>query len=661
MNKRHIIILFFCTLCVVLISQTKPVYQVKGDEILKLKNDSIKIDKLLKLSYDCVDSNSLYSFQLANEALEIASRLGQNRQKITALNQLGDMHFYRANFQKSFLSYFKAYKLSDSINDRSKLAWSAYNLGWVAAIQQESYSDVKYLYQSLKLNNEIQDENLTLSIYNALGSFYTTKLNKDSSRSNFDSATKYFSKGIDFAKKIKRYARAGAFYVNIGQLFMKTKDFKSAQFYFNKSVDLFKNDSTNYMGALVKIASCDFEEKKYDLALTKYKSIYDFGLRHDRVTLRSEALSGIVQCYYAMGNYKLAYETQKENYALNSKILEESNAVTASNLETNYNYEKAEVSNRELKNLTEIQELKNKRKTIYISILIGVGLVIVIIAYLLLRQNKLKQHINSKLKEQNREISEKKHEIEQSIKYAKGIQTAFMPDETILNSLLNSNFIFYKPKDVVSGDFYWYKASKDKKQILIACADCTGHGVPGALMSMVGINMLQQLCGEEKLHQPHTVLKHLNNEIKDSLKQNTDQSKQRDGMDIALIRVDVEKNKLWYSGANRPLYIVRSSEVKEIKATKFAIGGYTDHDQEFEEHEITLSKGDLIVMSTDGYADQFGGNDGKKFMTKNFKLVLQKLTDHKPSDQLKMLQNAFIEWKGDHEQVDDICVMGFTV
>ncbi|MBK7818650.1 MAG: serine/threonine-protein phosphatase [Sphingobacteriaceae bacterium] len=227
--------------------------------------------------------------------------------------------------------------------------------------------------------------------------------------------------------------------------------------------------------------------------------------------------------------------------------------------------------------------------------------------------------------------------------------------------MIKENFIFYKPKDVVSGDFYWYLINEDQKGLLLACADCTGHGVPGALMSMVGINILQQLSVERKMRSPGLILKYLNAEIKNSLKQNSDQSIQRDGMDIAIIHLDLASNKLTYAGDNRPLYIVRNREVIEYKATKHAIGGFTKYDQAFEEVKIDLQRDDLICLSTDGYADQFGGPEAKKFMTKNLKALLVKIAHLSAAEQMVELETVFNNWKGRHMQVDDVLIIGLRL
>ncbi len=387
-------------------------------------------------------------------------------------------------------------------------------------------------------------------------------------------------------------------------------------------------------------------------------SSYNVFKRSGQSDLELDALENIAIAYYDLKEYEVAVSY----YDLYTKLKTDIDKTTYSNnlkgLETSRNLEKANAEMIQLQQSNEIEELKNKRKTYYISILSGIGLIVVFIAYLLYRRNKLKQDSNKKLQAQNRIILEKTHEIEQSIKYAKGIQTTFLPEKEVLDELLPDNFIYFQPKDIVSGDFYWFKASADKKKILIACADCTGHGVPGALMSMVGINILQQIFSNHKSIAPASILKNLNNEIKHSLKQNTEQNKQRDGMDISLVCFDLETNKLLYSGANRSLFLIKNGELMEIKPNKCAIGGYTEYNAEFEQTEISLDKGDMFVMSTDGYADQFGGKEGKKFMTRNFKSLVQSIHKLNKSEQYYQIRNTFDQWRGGFDQVDDVCVIG---
>lgn len=660
MKLKQLFILIFCYCSVILYSQVNPTILKTRDSLMALPNDSLKVDLLNTFCKE--NGNEAYKevMDVSKVAFKLATQLKLNKKKAKLYNTIGDVLFNRANYQESFRYYYAGYKLSDSIGSKFYKAMSAYNLGWQAAIQQKNFKDVSYIYMALSIGREIKSNAIILRTENALGSFYTDKFEREKNKSDFDSAVMYFNKAIETTKSLKAFGATGALYNNLGQLFYHSKDYPSSIFYYEQAKKVYKNDSNNIVACILRIAISKSALKEVKQALKSFDFVYQYSKYHDLVELRKDCLAGYIQSYKELKDYKRLMDAQIELNNLNDLINKDLQAFTISNLESDYNFMKSEASNIQLKQTAEINELKNKRKTVYIAILSILGLVIGVIGYLLFRQNKLKKQTNIQLQEQNKIIREKKDEIEQSIDYAKGIQTSFLTDKELLNEYLPRNYIFYKPKDIVSGDFYWFKQSKDKKQIMIACADCTGHGVPGALMSMVGINMLQQFC-DEKLHLPHIVLKNLNNGIKESLKQNSDQTKQRDGMDIALVRVDLENSKLQYSAANRPLYIVNATEVKEVKATKSAIGGFTNYNHEFELHEISISSGDIIVMSTDGFADQFGGEDGKKFMTKNFKLLLKKIASNPPADQLKMLDNAFTDWKGSYDQVDDICVIGFTV
>lgn len=261
----------------------------------------------------------------------------------------------------------------------------------------------------------------------------------------------------------------------------------------------------------------------------------------------------------------------------------------------------------------------------------------------------------SEIEEQKKLIEEKNKDITDSINYAKRIQEAILPEQSLLNKLFIDSFVLFKPKDIVSGDFYWFAEHNGRK--IIALADCTGHGVPGALMSMIGSNILNKLVLENGITQPDLILNELNEEVRTALKQKESASETRDGMDITIISVADEQ--LQYAGAHRPLYIIRNSELKEIKADKFSIGGIQQEEKRvFTNHILTLQKNDKLYLSSDGFADQFGGINGKKLMTKTFKALLINIQNQNMSDQKEFLNTTIENWKGSREQVDDILVIG---
>ena len=266
-----------------------------------------------------------------------------------------------------------------------------------------------------------------------------------------------------------------------------------------------------------------------------------------------------------------------------------------------------------------------------------------------------------------REINEQKDIIEQknrdmldSIEYARNIQQAVLPDKEDLPKMLPQSFVLFKAKDIVSGDFYWFMKKGD--EVLVAAADCTGHGVPGALMSMIGSSFLNEIVNEKKITQPAEVLNLLRNKIITTLRKRQDGSETRDGMDIALININLKTNLLQFAGAFNPMWLYRDGEWIEKTANKFPVGAYVGHESNsFTNHEIPLQPNDMIYLFTDGYADQFGGPQGKKFKYKQFQQVLTSAQDKPMEEQRRMLLYSHESWRGEHEQVDDILVIGIKV
>ena len=286
--------------------------------------------------------------------------------------------------------------------------------------------------------------------------------------------------------------------------------------------------------------------------------------------------------------------------------------------------------------------------------------------------------LEQKVKERTEEVVRQKEEIEEkntrmavlyeaitdSIKYAKRIQNSILPPASQINKHLPDSFILYKPKDIVSGDFYWfdYRAGN----AYIAAVDCTGHGVPGALMSVVGYNVLNTAMhvvpAKEKAVSP--IIDHLNKGVSLALRQGEEGQNSKDGMDVAICKISVKEQKLEYTGAYNPLYIIRngSKEVEEIKADKFPIGYYAeDKDRKYSNHTVEFQSGDTFYIFSDGYADQFGGPRGKKFMYRRFRELLLSMQDKPLSEHKEILDQSIEDWKGELEQLDDILVIGFRI
>ena len=281
--------------------------------------------------------------------------------------------------------------------------------------------------------------------------------------------------------------------------------------------------------------------------------------------------------------------------------------------------------------------------------------------------------LEQKVKERTEEVVKQKDEIDSqrakleelyndvtdSIRYAKRLQNSILPPEVVIKKYFPSSFVLFKPKDIVSGDFYW--VSKSKNECMFAAVDCTGHGVPGAFMSLVGANGLNGSVSEHKLTDPGLILDDLNNYANLALNKYTDENAVRDGMDITLCSLNKKTMKLKFAGAYNPLYLIRNNELEIIKTDKFAIGSFTAGEKHYNTFELDIQKGDKIYIFSDGYADQFGGLKGKKFMYRQFKETLLSTVNESMENQKQLLDQKIEAWKGSYSQVDDIVIFGVEV
>ena len=297
-------------------------------------------------------------------------------------------------------------------------------------------------------------------------------------------------------------------------------------------------------------------------------------------------------------------------------------------------------------------------KTIIIFLLILIALVT--LTYLLLREilnlKKLKKAFEE-IDMQREELQIKNKDLTDSLTYARRIQTALLPTPALISKLLTDYFIFYRPKHIVSGDFYWVSATDDK--LYLAAADCTGHGVPGALMSMIGLEILQKIINESRTEHSEQILEALNRELESAFnKDEIGESAIKDGIEMSMCIINRRTNEMEYSGAFLPVYIARDEKLIEIKGDKINVG-QSIKDVFFNRHTEKIEPGDIIYMFSDGYADQFGGPENKKFMYRRLRHLLVTISKFPMDDQKRILEETIISWMSDTDQIDDIMVMGF--
>jgi serine phosphatase RsbU (regulator of sigma subunit) len=315
-------------------------------------------------------------------------------------------------------------------------------------------------------------------------------------------------------------------------------------------------------------------------------------------------------------------------------------------------------------------------KTVWAYFLYVIAAILLLVVGISVGTNRIKRQkdqLEKVVKQRTHEVTEQKNEIEgqreelqelyndvtDSIRYAKRLQDSILPSDSFIKELFPESFVYFQPKDIVSGDFYW--AEKIGENHLIAAVDCTGHGVPGAFMSLVGANGLNASVREHQLNETNLILEDLNRFAFSSLNKGDEGESVRDGMDMSLISYNPKTREMTFSGANNPLYVVSNGEFKIIKGDKLAIGSFKPGKEEYTQHSVELKTNDMVYLFSDGYPDQFGGQKCKKLMYKQFRNILLDISTLPLGKQKQELHDRLQKWKSDQEQVDDILVIGFRV
>jgi len=380
---------------------------------------------------------------------------------------------------------------------------------------------------------------------------------------------------------------------------------------------------------------------------------------------------GLSETYEMMGNYKEAFKYFRLYKQWNDSVNNNQNSKKINQLELDYKY-KAEQKEKDLiqknKDLITGEEINRQKYIIWAGILGGV-LLVVFLSFTI-KTNIARKKTNAKLQEFNNEIIRQKdiievknHEITDSITYASRIQQGVIPDDKEMKGLFPQHFVFFKPRDIVSGDFYWAnRVNNTTNKVMLAIADCTGHGVPGAFMSLVGNTLLNQTLNNPLITTPAEVLDYINKKLPETIKSKTSTGTIKDGMEIAMCEFNPDTLTMQFAGANSNIYVVRNNSIQIYKGDKQPIGeSFSGKIINYTNQIILLQKKDCVYLITDGYADQFGGDKGKKFKYKPLEDLFCTISGKNMDEQKKIISDAFDSWKKNHEQVDDVLVMGIKI
>ncbi|MCC7331917.1 MAG: tetratricopeptide repeat protein [Flavobacteriales bacterium] len=614
------------------------------------------------------------------------------------IESAGDAYWHKSDYTQSIQYYKKAHELAFKINNKPRIAKGYSNLGYLYKEIAQYDKAIEYLKKAMEiaLENNFSNHYLITSTYLA---------NVYGEIKQYELANRILKDALNKVLAIQDSSSVAVILNNLGSNYLKSNQLDTAEYYYKKALEIDRRNNNTKEVAINQISLAEiyyrkgnykeslraafeseqiFQNYKVSAELSSNlliiaKAYLELGNREKTLNYMNEAVLltekvnalGVTTATYGdmsliyskLGIMDSAFKYLELYSELNDSIfrLEGTTKIAQMAAQIDLSKKEKEIELLSAEKKMQLMELKNQRNKQYF--LYGGILFLLIFAGVMYNRFKITQQQKRIIEVQKVEtekqkqiVEEKNKEISDSIIYAKRIQEAILPSRYSLTEHLKNGFVLYKPKDIVSGDFYWLE--KYKESIYFAAADCTGHGVPGAMVSVVCANALSKALLEENQTETGKLLDRTRELVVERFTRNDENVK--DGMDISLCRIT--KNRLQWSGANNPLWIIRkdSNSVEEIKANKQPVGK-TDNFNPFDTHELELNSGDSIYIFTDGFADQFGGNNGKKFMYKQFKELLLSNSHLEMNEQKEKLNQSFIEWQGKQEQVDDICVIGVRV
>ena len=632
-------------------------------EISSESSVEAKIDLLNKHAFEKRNESPKLSIELSEKAYSLADTCHYEKGKADSLLNIGFSKMHGSDHEGAYLNLFEALELFTKLNDLGGIATAQYNIA-VTHIRSGNFdSAIDMLHKSLSYRESIADKIGMASCY-----FQLTYIHQHFN--DLDSSYETGLKALNIRKELGDQLGEAAALMVLGEVYMRRNELDKAKETLAESLRLRKTspEKMGYFASLLRWGELHALLKEYSLAqefcleglkIAKEENVNMGVIRFlqmlGKIALDQNNISGAKERYLEALDYAEKFSFRSMLYEVHESlagIFEKENDFQKAYYHfTLYNKIKEEVitlqSNGRLKSVQLISKIEFAQ-----------------------REAEIEKARHAELHKAYFIIEEKNKEITDSINYAKRIQSGILPSENEVANNLGDCFVLYKPKDIVSGDFYWCEnitSNSGKKLTVVAAVDCTGHGVPGAFMSMLGNTLLNQTIKNADVNSPADVLNFLNHELPKNLKSSGEEATIRDGMDMSLCTIDFDTQKLFFAGANNPLWIIRkggneNAELIEIKADKQPISAGNDMEKyPFTNKELSLLKGDTIYLFTDGYADQFGGPKGKKFKYNQLKELLLSIDNECMQDRKKTLNKTFEDWRGECEQVDDVLLIGIRI
>jgi len=671
-NHTYIfILLLVCILYSTEKSKAQPNYENKSlQELLNTWQDKTLRDTV-RLNAIQIISKEIYLRKLPDSALhfaelqlEFASQKKSKKYIASALATKAYVHYLKSSYASALNLYIESLNIYEELGDKKGIADVQIGMGNIHIQQGNTKKAMDFYSKNLKYFVDNKDKNGIARMYNNLGRVF-------SEEKNYEKAIDYYNQCLDLRNELNDKSGAARALGNIAYTHNFKKDFETATVFFKKCIAIFEElgDKEGLANAYSGIAWAFLNLKNYTEAIhfgEKSLSIaQEFNITYEAVN----ASRTLYQAYKQRGALQKSLKMLELSTKLKEEELDKNNYNEALKIQFKYDYDKKthadSIKASEAVKLTEARLLAQKeqlaKEKIQRVLLYGGIILLLIFAGFIYNRFKLSQQQKNIIQQQKNNlelqhkiVEEKNREITDSINYAKRIQTAILPPPKIVKEYLKDAFILYKPKDIVAGDFYWLEYKNNTT--LFAAADCTGHGVPGAMVSVICNNALNRSVREYGLTIPGKILDKAREIVIQEFEKSDDDV--NDGMDIALCAI--KENILLYAGANNPLWIIKNNQLIEILANKQPIGKF-DKLEPYTTHEIKLEKNDTIYIFSDGYSDQFGGDRGKKFKSSRLKDLIISIQDKTMIQQKEILNDTFENWKGTIEQVDDICILGIKI
>jgi serine phosphatase RsbU (regulator of sigma subunit)/Tfp pilus assembly protein PilF len=651
------------------------------------KVDSEKVILLLKLAkyYQSIDdySNLLAN---ANQALELSKKINFSKGEASANNTMGIVYYRKGDYKNATKYYIAALRAIEKRGDKKNAAALYTNIGLIYLDESFHKQAYEYLNKALSIRISLKDTLSFPGTYGNLGLvlFQEGQLATDKKikRDFYNASAKNYDESLKWSVFLNDSIALSNAYGNLSNLYRETGEIDKAIAYSIKAVEIGKRlgDRSGEASSYIDLGLCYMETKQLNKAEEAFINAMRISNEIANIDIVRYSYQTLATLYEAKGDFKQANYFFRKYSSVKDSILNSENTRQINEMQAIYETDKKEQENKLLaaENTLKNEEIETQKRTRnYLVIILLISVIVIALAIFAYQKihsaNKLLSEQKTAIVEKNKQLHKQKEEIEKqkelveehqkeiidSINYAQKIQSAILPSLEDFEKSLPYSFVLFKPKDIVSGDFYWI--TEKEHFVFYVAADCTGHGVPGGFMSMLGTSLLNEVVNEKKIYEPADILDMLRIKIILALKQKGQTGENKDGMDMVLCRLDKEKNELVYAAANNPLWLIRNGECIEYKADKQPVGISGGISEQFSQTSIQLLPNDSVYIFTDGYADQFGGPKGKKFKYRQLQDVLIENADKPVKEQKEILDQKIMEWRGALEQVDDICVIGLRV